>query len=101
MLEFDQAGRPPLVYHQGRYAGVIPGSDTAGGSAGQFLSQLLGRAHAAVLADVRIEARLAPGEMTVLRHLLQRVVAGRVRPGQTPGLTTLLRKARRCAQGGF
>ncbi len=75
VLEFDQAGRPPLVYHQGRYAGVIPGSDTAGGSAGQFLSQLLGRAHAAVLADVRIEARLAPGEMTVLRHLLQRVVA--------------------------
>jgi 3-hydroxy-9,10-secoandrosta-1,3,5(10)-triene-9,17-dione monooxygenase reductase component len=74
VLEFDQAGRAPLVYHQGRYAGVIPGSTETAGSAATILGHLLGRAHAAVLADVRIEARLAAGEMTMLRHLLQRVV---------------------------
>jgi flavin reductase (DIM6/NTAB) family NADH-FMN oxidoreductase RutF len=73
VLEFDQAGRAPLVYHQGRYAGVIPGGDEAN-EGGHFLGHLLGRAHEAVLADARAEGRLAPGEMTMLRHLLQRVV---------------------------
>jgi 3-hydroxy-9,10-secoandrosta-1,3,5(10)-triene-9,17-dione monooxygenase reductase component len=74
VLEFDQAGRAPLVYHQGRYAGVIPGEAADGESGGTGLERLLGRAHEAVLDDTRLEARLAPGEMTMLRHLLQRIV---------------------------
>jgi 3-hydroxy-9,10-secoandrosta-1,3,5(10)-triene-9,17-dione monooxygenase reductase component len=61
VLEFDREGRAPLVYHQGRYAGVVHGGDlseAAGGTAdGHFLGHLLGRAHAAALADVRREYR--------------------------------------------
>jgi 3-hydroxy-9,10-secoandrosta-1,3,5(10)-triene-9,17-dione monooxygenase reductase component len=29
VMEFDQAGLPPLVYHQGRYGGVFPAAAAA------------------------------------------------------------------------
>jgi 3-hydroxy-9,10-secoandrosta-1,3,5(10)-triene-9,17-dione monooxygenase reductase component len=68
--EFDRAGHSPLVYHQGRYAGVIPG-EAAG--ADTTLAPLLSRALARLTAGANAEARLTPGEMTMLRHLLVRV----------------------------
>jgi 3-hydroxy-9,10-secoandrosta-1,3,5(10)-triene-9,17-dione monooxygenase reductase component len=75
VLEFDQQGRPPLVYHQGRYAGVIPGEAP---SADGETVHLLAAAHAAVQNDARrIESRLEPGEMAMFRHLLQRLVRDR------------------------
>jgi len=62
--EFDREGHTPLVYHLGRYAGVIAGEpDPTLGSApgtdfnGHFLGHLLGRALAEVFGDVRREYR--------------------------------------------
>jgi len=75
VLEFDRQGRKPLVYHEGRYAGVIPGeAPSADGDTGHLLAQ----AHATLLGGSRrIEDRLAPGEIAMLRHLLQRLVGDR------------------------
>lgn len=76
VLEFDQQGRAPLVYHQGRYAGVIPGevaaADSDGNAGGHFLGHLLGRAQAAVFGDVRREYRgrgLSGADYTLLTLL--------------------------------
>jgi 3-hydroxy-9,10-secoandrosta-1,3,5(10)-triene-9,17-dione monooxygenase reductase component len=70
VLEFDQQGRPPLVYHQGRYAGV-----TAGGAACEDgeTGDLLLRAHEALLLDARRTERLEAGELATLRRLLRLV----------------------------
>jgi 3-hydroxy-9,10-secoandrosta-1,3,5(10)-triene-9,17-dione monooxygenase reductase component len=77
VLEFDQEGRTPLVYHQGRYAGVIPGGAEAAppgsqGTNGHFLGHLLGRAHAQAFGDVRREYRgrgLSSADYTLLTLL--------------------------------
>ena len=76
--EFDRAGHSPLVYHQGRYGGVIAGEPAGPDFDSPHLSHLLRRALSAVgqAHQTHIESRLAPAEMAMLRHLLQRVIEG-------------------------
>ena len=89
--EFDQAGRPPLVYHRGRYGGVFPAAAAAEsaeaavleGLAQRGLAELSGEAPAltqdgravalglAAIADV--DARFSAHERAALRHLLARL----------------------------
>jgi 3-hydroxy-9,10-secoandrosta-1,3,5(10)-triene-9,17-dione monooxygenase reductase component len=68
--EFDRAGHAPLVYHQGRYAGVLPGESPGETTT---LAPLLSRALARVSAGASTDSGLTPAEMTMLRHLLGRV----------------------------
>jgi 3-hydroxy-9,10-secoandrosta-1,3,5(10)-triene-9,17-dione monooxygenase reductase component len=63
VLEFDRAGRPPLIYHEGRYGRVI--AEAQDGEAGpeaeqfarRFLGHQLGRAYVALFGEVRREYR--------------------------------------------
>jgi 3-hydroxy-9,10-secoandrosta-1,3,5(10)-triene-9,17-dione monooxygenase reductase component len=87
VMEFDQAGLPPLVYHQGRYGGVFP-AGTTGAKEAASLDDLQrhglvasggsltpeGRQVAdglAVLAD--LDSRFSAHERAALRHLLSRL----------------------------
>jgi 3-hydroxy-9,10-secoandrosta-1,3,5(10)-triene-9,17-dione monooxygenase reductase component len=74
VLEFDRAGRPPLIYHEGRYGRVIAEAQEQGAAgaesfAGRFLGHQLGRAYVALFGDVRREylrRDLTPGDFIVL-----------------------------------
>jgi 3-hydroxy-9,10-secoandrosta-1,3,5(10)-triene-9,17-dione monooxygenase reductase component len=60
--EFDRAGRPPLIYHQGRYGRMMPGGEPApagedDGFDRRFLGHQIGRAYAALFGDVRRACR--------------------------------------------
>ncbi|MEJ0048306.1 MAG: flavin reductase [Rhodospirillales bacterium] len=61
VLEFDRAGRPPLIYHEGRYGRVIAEANQdppdAENFARRFLGHQLGRAYVALFGDVRREYR--------------------------------------------
>jgi 3-hydroxy-9,10-secoandrosta-1,3,5(10)-triene-9,17-dione monooxygenase reductase component len=75
VMDFDREIRTPLVFHQGRYAGVIGGEAPAPAETDfntQFLGHLLGRALAEVFGDVRREYRsrgLSGTDYTLLTHL--------------------------------
>jgi 3-hydroxy-9,10-secoandrosta-1,3,5(10)-triene-9,17-dione monooxygenase reductase component len=73
VLEFDRAGRPPLIYHEGRYGRVIADAQEPGASAEtfatRFLGHQLGRAYIALFGDVRREylsRGLTPADFIVL-----------------------------------
>ena len=61
VLEFDRAGRPPLIYHEGKYGRVLPGGEGAESQKAsedftrRFLGHQLGRAYVAVFGEVRHE----------------------------------------------
>jgi 3-hydroxy-9,10-secoandrosta-1,3,5(10)-triene-9,17-dione monooxygenase reductase component len=64
VIALDHSGRPPLVFHGGRYAAVIgtseaarqePRAATEGGFGEDFLGYLLGRAHYQFFARMRPE----------------------------------------------
>ena len=75
--EFDRAGRPPLVYHQGQYGQVLPGSALASATDAEdfsrhFLGHQLGRAYVALFGEVRHEYRsrgLSSADYVVLTAL--------------------------------
>jgi 3-hydroxy-9,10-secoandrosta-1,3,5(10)-triene-9,17-dione monooxygenase reductase component len=101
VLEFDREGRTPLVYHQGRYGGVIAGEGPGGETcdpdfSAHFLGHWLGLAHGVVFGDVRREIRargLTLADYTLLTVLglgesrcIDDVVARAVRGGlEQPG----------------
>ena len=72
VLEFDRAGRPPLIYHEGRYGRVIAEAQEAGAAesfAGRFLGHQVGRAYVALFGEVRREylrRGLTPADFIVL-----------------------------------
>jgi 3-hydroxy-9,10-secoandrosta-1,3,5(10)-triene-9,17-dione monooxygenase reductase component len=74
VLEFDRAGRPPLIYHEGRYGRVIAeaeehGAPAAESFAGRFLGHQVGRAYVALFGEVRREylrRGLTPADFIVL-----------------------------------
>jgi len=64
VVAFDHSGRPPLIFHGGRYGAVIktmgaaqpePRTATEGGFGEDFLGYLLGRAHYQFFARMRPE----------------------------------------------
>jgi 3-hydroxy-9,10-secoandrosta-1,3,5(10)-triene-9,17-dione monooxygenase reductase component len=67
VMEFDRAGRPPLIYHQGQYGRVLPGAALASAALASaadaedfsrhFLGHQLGRAYVALFGEVRQEYR--------------------------------------------
>ncbi len=80
VIEFDQATRAPLVYHQGRYGRVLPDMGTSADTSsndparfGQhFIGHLLARAHTKMLADVHHQSTsrgLTGADYTVLTAL--------------------------------
>jgi len=89
--QFDQAGRTPLVYHKGRYGGVLPvaaaracGSAAAiEGLAEQGLVSFAGQAArltqrgrdvaAGLVALAEADARFSRHERSALAHLLERL----------------------------
>jgi 3-hydroxy-9,10-secoandrosta-1,3,5(10)-triene-9,17-dione monooxygenase reductase component len=74
VLEFDRAGRPPLIYHEGRYGRVIAEAQDLGTAAAEtfasrFLGHQVGRAYVALFGDVRREylrRGLTPADFIVL-----------------------------------
>jgi len=90
--EFDQAGKPPLIYHQGRYGGVFPAPQAGAGADPAVSMEALvqrglaslngeaalltqeGRAVAAGLSLVaEADSRFTAPEKTALRHLLSKL----------------------------
>ncbi len=85
--EFDQAGLPPLIYHQGRYGGVFPAAIAAAEDAARLddlkLHGLLsihgeltpeGRQVADGLAALAgLDSRFTTHERSALKHLLSRL----------------------------
>jgi len=78
VLEFDRAGRPPLIYHEGRYGRVIAESQDGEAAPGtekfarRYLGHQLGRAYLALFGDVRREylrRGLTPADFIVLTAL--------------------------------
>jgi flavin reductase (DIM6/NTAB) family NADH-FMN oxidoreductase RutF len=90
VLEFDQASRPPLVYHQGRYGGVFPANADPTQTAASFdtLARLglvdfnagkssltqPGRETAVALAAIaEADPSFTRHEVAALKHLLARL----------------------------
>ncbi len=90
--EFDQAGLPPLVYHQGRYSGVLPPAAAAAEEASTFddLARhgllAVDGAQAALTPEGRqvahglaalasLDARFSAHERGALKHLLARLAS--------------------------
>jgi 3-hydroxy-9,10-secoandrosta-1,3,5(10)-triene-9,17-dione monooxygenase reductase component len=119
-LTRDQA--PPLIYHGGRYARVMPQTEKpaaiAPGDEGEFgrhfIGHLLGRAHHAAFADVRREYRargLRAAEYTVLvalglgdsltpQELIARAARGGVELPQQP-IDALIGRGLISVEGGL
>jgi 3-hydroxy-9,10-secoandrosta-1,3,5(10)-triene-9,17-dione monooxygenase reductase component len=90
--EFEQAGRAPLIYHKGRYGGVLPAGAAAEPVAASVDSlaemglvafsggrpELTGRGRDVVqgLSGLAAQAGLSPHEQVALRGLLGKLVAG-------------------------
>jgi 3-hydroxy-9,10-secoandrosta-1,3,5(10)-triene-9,17-dione monooxygenase reductase component len=75
VVQFDRAGRPPLIYHEGRYGSVVKGETVDRSDAAGALPPLLARGAAlAVKGQLAAEERLTAEEMGVLVGLLGRLV---------------------------
>jgi len=91
--EFDQAGRPPLIYHQGKYGGVFPVSSSDHAAEQASLDTLAGHGLLALDGDsphltaagrevvtslaalAQSHANFSAHEAKALRHLLGRLAA--------------------------